>query len=181
MDTLYQFLEHADARILRRSTARSVGYDLFPVSRTLVPPTGTRIVDTGVRVVLPSGCYGKIESRSGLAARENLFVVAGVIDPDYTGTLKVVLVNCGSEQVEVTPTRAVAQLVLVKCLTPDTVLLLPTMNHYRERHSLAHPGSERLDDGFGSTDHARRDLLPEADSPLDEADECLHTVPRSCI
>jgi dUTP pyrophosphatase len=43
---------------------------------------------------------------------------AGVIDPDYTGELKVILFNQGGEKFEIKQGDRIAQLILEKCETP---------------------------------------------------------------
>jgi len=52
-----------------------------------------RTVGTGIAIELPPGHVGLICSRSGLAAKEGVFVVnaPGIIDEDYRGELKVAL------------------------------------------------------------------------------------------
>ena len=54
--------------------------------------------------------------RSGLALK-NVDVAAGVIDPDYRGEIRVVLVNHGSEIFRVTRGMAIAQLILERSST----------------------------------------------------------------
>ncbi len=44
---------------------------------------GSALVSTGIALAIPSGCYGRIAPRSGLAVRSSIDVGAGVIDPDY--------------------------------------------------------------------------------------------------
>jgi dUTP pyrophosphatase len=45
-------------------------------------------------------------------------VGAGVIDPDYTGEVKVVLFNHGTEDFEIKKGDRIAQLILERCDTP---------------------------------------------------------------
>jgi dUTP pyrophosphatase len=64
------------------------------------------------------GVYGRIAPRSGLAVKHGVQTGAGVIDPDYTGELKVILFNHGSEKFEIKKGDRIAQLILEKCETP---------------------------------------------------------------
>ena len=79
------------------------------------------MVPTGVAIAVPEGVAGLVVPRSGLAARHGLSVVngPGLIDPNYRGEVKVVLVNLGAEPYEGQAGDRIAQLLLVPCLTPD--------------------------------------------------------------
>lgn len=74
---------------------------------------------TGVAVVLPVGTYGRVAPRSGLAVKHGINVGAGVVDPDYTGEVKVLLFNHGVDAFEVKRGDRIAQLILERCETPD--------------------------------------------------------------
>jgi dUTP pyrophosphatase len=54
-----------------------------------------------LKVALPSGHYGRLASRSGLALNHFIVVGAGVIDADYRGEVKVLLFNFGAEDFQV--------------------------------------------------------------------------------
>ena len=49
------------------------------------------MVDTGVQIEIPSGCYGRVAARSGLSVNHGLDVGAGVIDPDYRVTITILM------------------------------------------------------------------------------------------
>ena len=66
----------------------------------------------------PSGTYGRIASRSSLAANQSIDVGAGVLDPDYTGEVRVLLVNNGNEIFQVNKGDRIAQLILECAKTP---------------------------------------------------------------
>jgi dUTP pyrophosphatase len=57
---------------------------------------GKRLISTGLKVALPSGHYGRLACRSGLALKHFIAVGAGVIDEDYRGEVKVLLYNFGA-------------------------------------------------------------------------------------
>ena len=97
------------------------------------------LVSTGITVVLPPGVYGRVAPRSGLAVKYGIQVGAGVIDPDYTGEVKVVRFNHGDKDFEVKKGDRIAQLVLEKCDTPPI-----------EEISIVED-TDRGSGGFGST------------------------------
>jgi dUTP pyrophosphatase len=107
-----------DAILPTRGSGGAVGYDLYSTDEVVVPPTHRALVGTSVAVVLPPGVYGRVAPRSGLAVKHGIQVGAGVVDPDYTGEVKVVLFNHGDKDFEVKKGDRIAQLVLERCETP---------------------------------------------------------------
>ena len=108
--------EHA--LIPTRASPGSVGYDLYSIEDMHILPYQRGIVCTGIAATIPMGVYGRIAPRSGLAVKHGVQTGAGVIDPDYTGELKVILYNHGSEKFEIKKGDRIAQLILEKCETP---------------------------------------------------------------
>ena len=107
-----------DSIIPTRGSNDSVGYDLYSNMDCVIRSSGRGLVSTGITIVLPPGVYGRVAPRSGLAVKHGIQVGAGVIDPDYTGEIKVVLFNHGDKDFEVKTGDRVAQLVLERCETP---------------------------------------------------------------
>jgi dUTP pyrophosphatase len=129
-----------DAIIPTRGSDGAVGYDLYSSEDAIVPnQAGRALVGTGITVVLPPGVYGRVAPRSGLAVKHCINVGAGVIDPDYTGEIKVVLFNHGMNDFEIKKGDRIAQLVLERCETPPI-----------EEISIVED-TERGSGGFGST------------------------------
>ena len=84
----------------RCSTPGSVGYDLYtPMDFTIELQEQKRIF-IDLAVTPPTGYYAQLMSKSGLTVLYELEVKAGVIDPDYTGNIGVVLKNNSKEPVE---------------------------------------------------------------------------------
>jgi len=82
---------------------------------TLMPGGGRALVPTGVAVAIPRGYAGFIQPRSGLALRHGVTCLntPGLIDADYRGELKVLLVNTDpSEPFVVARGERIAQLVV---------------------------------------------------------------------
>jgi dUTP pyrophosphatase len=129
-----------DAIVPTRGSDGAVGYDLYSSEDAVVPcQAGRALVGTGITVVLPQGVYGRVAPRSGLAVKHCINVGAGVIDPDYTGEIKVVLFNHGENDFEIKIGDRIAQLVLERCETPPI-----------EEISIVED-TERGSGGFGST------------------------------
>lgn len=62
---------------------------------TVVPARGKQTVKTGISIHVPTGTYGRVAPRSGLAVKHFIDVGAGVIDEDYRGEVMVLLFNHG--------------------------------------------------------------------------------------
>ena len=130
------------AIIPSRATNGAAGYDLYSADGYVLLPQHRVIVSTGIQVALPEGVYGRVAARSGLAVKHGLDVGAGVIDPDYTGELKVVLFNHDPKQTFVIrPGYRIAQLILERYETVDVEEVDGDMGIYTDRGV----------NGFGST------------------------------
>ncbi len=131
-----------------RSTKEAAGFDLFAREAMHVPGSiseagrvtiGRALVPTGIAVATPSGCVGRIGSRSGLSVKHNIEVGAGWIDPDYRGEVMVELKNLGAETFHVEQGARIAQLFVLRLDAQDIEIV----------DSLAE--TKRSDGGFGST------------------------------
>lgn len=131
------------ATLPTRGTPGAAGYDLFSTDSYVVLPGRRVVVSTGITVQLPPGTYGRVAPRSGLAVKHGLDTLAGVIDPDYTGEVKVVLQNLDTNQpFVIRPGYRIAQLILERFEVAD-VVEIPTEN--------TNLNTERGAGGFGST------------------------------
>src|SRR5512145_3490472 len=94
------------------ASADAAGADLRASEAVEIAPGGRAAVATAVRLEIPPGHVGLVWPRSGLAVRHGIDTLAGVIDSDYRGELKGVLVNHGQQPVTVAAGERVAQLLL---------------------------------------------------------------------
>ena len=108
----------SDAILPTRGYGGAVRYDLYSVDDVVIPRTHRALICTGIAIVVPRDVYGRVAPRSGLAVKHGIQVGAGVIDPDYTGEIKVVLFNHGDKDFEVKKGDRIAQLILERCETP---------------------------------------------------------------
>ena len=132
---------YANIRLPRRATKGSAGYDFFaPESFTLVPHE-TILIPTGIRVMIEDGWVLQLYPRSGLGFRHRLQLdnTVGVIDSDYTGEIRVGLVNLSDEAYTIQPGERVAQL----CIAPVYTAAFVQADALDE--------TARGEGGFGST------------------------------
>lgn len=140
-----RFVKLRDNAILPfRGSEKSIGYDL-----SFAPEDGQSVrfypgnqfgARTGLAVGFPEGYWGQIVARSGLAFRHGVTVLCGIIDPDYTGELSVVLQNTGKEPILVEPGDRVGQLILHRIAPPFEPVWVDSLE-----------ATQRGSNGFGST------------------------------
>ena len=117
------------------------GMDLYAVEDIHLPPYGRDKVFTGIIARLPPNSYGRIAPKSGLALRQGIDVLAGVIDQDYEGEIIIVLYNTTNVHVHLKEGQAIAQLICTKIIHPILI----------KKPNLGPPYSLRGSQSFGST------------------------------
>ena len=101
-----------------RATEGSVGLDFYSPANYVIPPHDQLLIPTQIKLQIPLGYYGRLASKSGLAILHQLHVGAGVIDPDYTGEIMVLLINTASRLHTIKRGDPIAQLILEKVSIP---------------------------------------------------------------
>jgi len=98
-------------------TADSAGCDLQSDEDLSIRPGEWRAVSTGVYLEIPTNFYGQVCPRSGLAARYGVTVLnsPGIVDSDYRGEVKVLLINLGKEEYSIKKGDRIAQLIFLPC------------------------------------------------------------------
>lgn len=134
-------LLNSRAKLPERKSAGAAGYDLCASEDSLIEANGHQLVATGIAMQCPEGTYARVAPRSGLAVR-GIHVGAGVVDHDYRGEVKVLLVNLGKEAFQVQAGDRIAQLILERILTPKVA----AVQDLSELSDTARGGA-----GFGST------------------------------
>ena len=120
-----------------------VGYDLTIVSEFKRFSSNSCLYETGVRVVPPKGYYYQVVPRSSLSKSGYILSNSiAIIDPGYTGTIKIALTRVDTELPELSLPFRCAQLVLA----PFIHCRLMT-----SRVKLSTDQTARSDGAFGST------------------------------
>ena len=109
----------SNGKIPQRSTSGAAGYDLHSAEDKDIPPLSRELISTDIAIKVPDGTYGRIAPRSGLAVR-SIDIGAGVVDKDYTGNVKALLINNSKGNFQVKKGDRIAQLILESIKTPDT-------------------------------------------------------------
>jgi len=143
-ETLSVRLLDPRARPPVRTREGDAGYDLRCLEGFRLAPGERAMIGTGVALALPPNVAGLVTPRSGLAARHGIALVnsPGLVDPNYRGELRVILVNLGAEPFEARAGDRIAQLLLVPFWAPELEIVEEL------------PPSERGADGFGSSGSA---------------------------
>lgn len=126
------------AKLPTRATEYAAGLDLYADETITIPEYHRAWVSTGIAVALNPYHVGQIWPRSGLAGH-GLDTSAGVVDSDYRGEVKVLLVNGSHERKTVRAGDRIAQLLIVPITRPELI----------EVDAL--PETERGANGFGSS------------------------------
>ena len=82
----------------KRMTSRSAGYDLHSSEKTVITPHSRQLVATEIEITVPAGTYGRIAPHSGMSVKYSIDIGAVLIDEDYTGEVKVLLINHADKQ-----------------------------------------------------------------------------------
>jgi len=109
---------NSSARLPQRQSPEAAGYDLYACKDTIIYSGRYELIGTGIAVQIPIGTYGRIASRSSLAANYGIQVGAGVIDSDYRGEIKVLLFNHGNKILDIEIGDRIGQLILEKIELP---------------------------------------------------------------
>lgn len=105
----------------RRGSAHAAGLDVCSIEDIEIGPKQRLLARTGLAVAIPPGFYGRIAPRSGLAAKNGLDVLAGVIDSDYRGEVCCLLYNTSDEVIKLAAGSKICQLLVEQIITPEAV------------------------------------------------------------
>ena len=134
-------LLNENAKLPSKQHELDIGYDIYSSSENELIPRKVTFIETGISLQLPAGCGGFILPRSGLASKYSITAInsPGLIDPGYTGEIKIPLINHSDEVYNMKKNERFAQLVLIN------------VNNVNFKIVEKLDESIRSDKGFGST------------------------------
>ena len=107
-----------NATIPTQGTNFAAGYDLYAAEDAVVVCGTRKLIKTNISMEITPGYYGRIAPRSGLAYKNGIDVLAGVIDSDYRGDIGVILYNT-DKNIDFTVKKGdrIAQIIFEACYT----------------------------------------------------------------
>lgn len=134
-DDLHIYKIYPDSIIPTRGSVDAAGLDLYAYihqtpdlkePRTVILAPGCReCISTGIKIRLPkTECYGRIAPRSGTSNIKDssgislggIDIAAGVIDRDFRGEIKIIIVNNSTSDFVIKHGQRIAQLIIEKTI-----------------------------------------------------------------
>lgn len=117
----------------------NAGFDLYAAEYGSIAPNERCTVAIGISTSFNPEYYMRIAPRSGLALKDGIDVLAGVIDSSYRGEWKVILYNTSNDSFSFSIGQRIAQAIPEKISTENFIFVEELSN------------SIRAEGGFGST------------------------------
>lgn len=127
----------------------AAGLDIYSCYNYTIKPGSRECISTGIALEWvknneldenPKDFYLRIAPRSGLSFKNGIDVMAGVIDYDYRGEIKVILLNTSNCDFKITKGDKIAQAILTRIIRFDEITECDSLED-----------TKRGDGGFGST------------------------------
>jgi dUTP pyrophosphatase len=147
LDYVKVYKVRPEAKLPSRAHKNDAGMDIYfaPIEGAAVRvlPNQSVLLETGIKMEVPSGCMLQIMNKSGIATKTQLITGACVVDEGYDGEIFVNLQNIGKDIQFIEPGQKIAQGVFVRIEKP-ALRMIEEDNIYGEETS-------RGSGGFGST------------------------------
>jgi deoxyuridine 5'-triphosphate nucleotidohydrolase len=122
-----------------KASPGSAGFDIYSAEEVTIPVGKRALVDTGFSMAFGGDMYARIAPRSGLAVR-GIDVGAGVIDSDYRGPVKVLIINNSQTDFVIQVGDRIAQMIFEAYVRDVSFQMVASLD-----------STERGTGGFGST------------------------------
>ncbi len=138
-------LSNFKGELPRCETAGASGFDVrAQLEKSVVlKPFERMMVPTGMSFEIPLGYEIQCRPRSGWAAKKGITVLntPGTIDADYRGEVKGIVINLGSEPVEILDQERIAQFILAPVYQADFQLVSDLSETHRGAGGFGSTGS----------------------------------------
>lgn len=93
-------------------TAWAAGYDISTAYEQVIAPHSVAKISSNTALELPETLFAMVKSRSSTYERHQVFVLDGVIDSDYRGTIVIMVHNPTNDYITIPKNARIAQLLI---------------------------------------------------------------------
>jgi deoxyuridine 5'-triphosphate nucleotidohydrolase len=104
-----------------RNSPKNAGLILYSSENTWIFPNTRKLIKTGLRVFMYPDSCGQIISLQDLSTKYCVDVVPSIIDEDFDGEIKVLMINNGIDIFEVNKHDPIGQMYVKTILYPNPV------------------------------------------------------------
>jgi dUTP pyrophosphatase len=111
---------HPEAKLPEYAHPGDAGMDIFSLEDYELNPGERHMFKTGISIAIPRGYVALIWDKSGLASRYGISTLGGVIDADYRGEYKIVLLNTSDKSYNIKKGDKIAQVIIQPVVEAET-------------------------------------------------------------
>lgn len=106
----------------KKGSEEAAGIDLFAPEDGIVEPLQRKVIKLGIKGEFPKGFTAILWDRSGLAAKQGITVLGGLVDSDYRGEWMVTLFNTTGESFRFKAGERICQVVFLPIPSVEVVI-----------------------------------------------------------
>jgi len=103
---------YPDAELPKMMREGDAALDLYSQNDYTLKPGERTVVGTGVAMAIPTGYWGNVRDRGGLPFKHGIHTMGGVVDSNYRGEIKVIVINLGQEEYTIKKGDRVCQMII---------------------------------------------------------------------
>ena len=88
------------------------GMDIYSIEDKTILPGERELISTGISMEIPEGYVALVWDKSGLAAKQGLKTMGGVIEHTYRGEYKIILFNSSNQEITILKNQKIAQILI---------------------------------------------------------------------
>lgn len=129
-----------DAKVPAYAIKGDAGMDIFSSEDNLVKIGELKAISTGIAMEIPDGYVGLVWDKSGIALKNGIKTMGGVIDSSYRGEVKVIIKNLSDIDFKIEKGQKVAQMLIQKIEVPEIEIVEDLSFTDREGGGFGHTG-----------------------------------------
>ncbi len=138
--------EFSDIPLPGYATPGSAGMDIRAALKedVILLPGKVELIPTDISVEIPLGYEIQVRPRSGLAANHSIGILnsPGTIDSDYRGEVKIIIMNFGKKDFNISRGDRIAQLIVSKVYTAKIEEVKELNSSHRGEGGFGHTGKK---------------------------------------